>query len=99
MRASALTPGGTDVLLIPCPNCGERDESEFDYGGRAIALPALDASISDWHQALHLSSDTEDCIDENWYHAGGCECWIRVNRNLLSHEIGQFGAVKPEDRQ
>jgi sarcosine oxidase subunit delta len=84
------------VLLIPCPNCGPRDESEFDYGGRAIALPRLDASLDDWHQALHLGADSERRIDEHWYHAAGCECWIRVSRDLFSHEIGEVGATIDE---
>jgi heterotetrameric sarcosine oxidase delta subunit len=75
------------MLLIPCPHCGARDESEFDYGGRALALPALDAATSAWHQALHLGNDSEDCADEYWYHAAGCERWIRLRRNLANHEF------------
>ncbi len=28
------------MLLIPCPNCGPRDETEFHYGGQAhVRLP------------------------------------------------------------
>ncbi len=90
--ASAPTPGGIDVLLIPCPNCGPRDESEFDYGGRAIALPPLQSASDDWHQALHLSCDTDRRIDEHWYHAGGCECWIRVSRDLFTHDISEVAS-------
>jgi heterotetrameric sarcosine oxidase delta subunit len=75
------------MLLIPCPNCGERDESEFDYGGRAINYPELEAPAGDWHRALHLRDNQPDDIEELWYHAGGCECWIRLTRNLLNHEI------------
>jgi len=80
------------MLLIPCPHCGERDESEFDYGGRALALPALDASGDEWHQALHLGNDSEDCVDEYWYHAGGCECWIRLRRSLSNHAFVEPGS-------
>lgn len=75
------------MLLIPCPHCGERDESEFDYGGRAVALPELDAAPDEWHRALHLGNDNEDCVDEYWYHIAGCECWIRLRRNLSSHDF------------
>ena len=85
--ASALTRGDTDMLLIPCPHCGERDESEFDYGGRALILPGLDAPTSDWHQALHLGNDSEDCADEFWYHFAGCERWFQLRRNLSSHDF------------
>jgi sarcosine oxidase subunit delta len=75
------------MLLIPCPHCGARDESEFDYGGRAIAFPALDATLQAWHQAVHLGCDGERTAEEYWYHAAGCERWIQVTRDLLSHEI------------
>ena len=84
---SVLTRGGTDMLLIPCPHCGDRDESEFDYGGRAIALPALVATAEEWHQALHLGNDNEDTADEYWYHQAGCEKWIRLRRDLSTHEF------------
>jgi len=75
------------MLLIPCPNCGKRDECEFDYGGRAIQYPELEAPPADWHRVLHLRDNQQDDIEEFWYHAAGCECWIRLRRNLLSHEI------------
>ena len=75
------------MLLIPCPHCGERDESEFDYGGRAVALPRLNAAPDEWHQALHLGNNNEDCVDEYWYHHAGCERWIRLRRNLSNHDF------------
>lgn len=96
MPASALIRGGINMLLIPCPNCGPRDESEFDYGGPAIALPTLEASTSDWHQALHLSSTTDQRIDEHWYHSAGCECWIRISRDLVTHEINDAATCSDE---
>jgi len=34
-----------DMIRIKCPYCGERDHSEFTYGGDAsIKYPSLDAS-------------------------------------------------------
>jgi sarcosine oxidase subunit delta len=84
------------MLLIPCPNCGARDESEFDYGGPAIAFPALEASTSDWHQALHAGDATGERIDEHWYHSGGCECWIRISRNSVTHEIDDAASGNEE---
>ena len=87
MPVSVLIPGAIDMLLIPCPHCGTRDESEFDYGGRAIEFPGLDAATSAWHEALHLGNDSADYADEYWYHGAGCERWIQLRRNLLSHDF------------
>ena len=75
------------MLLIPCPNCGTRDESEFDYGGRAVSYPALNAAASQWHEVVHLRNNPQGEIDEYWFHAAGCESWIKINRSLVTHEI------------
>ncbi len=77
------------MLLIPCPYCGERDQSEFHYGGRAIQYPEISesADIQSWHQLLHQRKYSSDRIRELWYHQSGCECWFEVTRNLLSHEF------------
>lgn len=75
------------MLLIPCPHCGDRDESEFNYGGRTLDFPALTATTREWHQAVHLSPDNAEWADECWYHYAGCERWIRLRRNLSTHEF------------
>ena len=39
---------GTEMLLIECPWCGQRDESEFSYAGEAhIARPLETEKLSD----------------------------------------------------
>ena len=41
------------MIRIKCPYCGERDHSEFSYGGDAsIKYPALDASEAEWTEAI-----------------------------------------------
>ena len=43
------------MIRINCPFCGERDHSEFGYGGDAsIEYPTLDAPMEDWHDAIFL---------------------------------------------
>ncbi len=41
------------MIRIKCPYCGERDHSEFSYGGEAhIIRLVLDASESEWTEAI-----------------------------------------------
>ena len=41
------------MIRIKCPYCGERDHSEFTYGGDAsIKYPELDASVKEWVKAI-----------------------------------------------
>ena len=77
------------MLLINCPCCGERDQSEFSYGGRSTNYPALDSSASreEWHRAIHLHDGSQKVIREYWYHEFGCEQWIEIFRNVDSHEM------------
>lgn len=75
------------MLLIPCPNCGERDENEFYYGGRAIQYPLLDGPGSDWYINLYQRDNSAETIEEFWYHQSGCECWFKMTRNLFTHEF------------
>ena len=45
-----------NMIRIKCPYCGERDHSEFTYGGDAsIKYPSLDASESEWTDAIFFS--------------------------------------------
>ncbi|NKB63655.1 MAG: FAD-dependent oxidoreductase [Gammaproteobacteria bacterium] len=83
------------MLLLPCPHCGNRDESEFDYGGRSVEMPALEAATMDWHQTLHTRKPMEEWVEEFWFHTAGCERWVRLWRNPITHEfasefIGKF---------
>ena len=75
------------MLLIPCPHCGPRDQSEFSYGGLRSPLPALDAPTRDWHAAVHHRPGAASLCEELWYHDAGCECWITVRRDLATHDI------------
>ena len=77
------------MLLIPCPYCGERDESEFSYGGSSRDYPTLDEdhSIDDWYKSVYLPKLDQNTLREYWYHNAGCEQWVEVKRNLFTHEI------------
>ncbi|MFS4583649.1 sarcosine oxidase subunit delta [Phaeobacter sp. C3_T13_0] len=75
------------MLLIHCPHCGPREQSEFSYGGIRSPLPALDGSTSHWHMAVHLRPGAQAVCEELWYHEAGCECWITLRRDQRTHEF------------
>lgn len=82
------------MLLIPCPHCGERDESEFTAGGDANRpMPPLDGTgdIERWHGYLHLRGNPRGRHVEFWHHTFGCERWLKVERDTVDHRV--FGAV------
>ena len=76
------------MIRINCPFCGERDHSEFTYGGDgAIIYPPLDASMEEWHDAVFMRENLCGVQLETWHHINGCRMWLLVERDTLSHEI------------
>jgi len=78
------------MLLINCPFCGERDESEFSCGGEAhIARPLVHNKLSDTEFAeyLFLRDNPKGVFIERWSHVSGCRRWFNMVRDTLSHEI------------
>ena len=78
------------MLLIRCPWCGDRDETEFSYGGQAeIAYPADPGALDDgqWAQYLFVRDNPKGAFRERWVHTHGCRRWFEVTRDTLTHEI------------
>lgn len=78
------------MLLIECPWCGARDESEFAYGGEAhIARPEDPEKLSDkdWADYLFMRKNTKGVFQERWMHRHGCRRWFNMVRDTYSHKI------------
>lgn len=78
------------MLLIPCPWCGPRDETEFRYGGQAgIAYPPDPEALSDaeWADFLFMRDNPKGDFHERWMHAAGCRRWFNVVRSTVDHRI------------
>jgi sarcosine oxidase subunit delta len=76
------------MIRINCPFCGERDHSEFTYGGDAtIVYPALDGSVDEWHDAVFMRENIRGMQSETWHHVNGCRMWLVVERDTMTHEI------------
>ena len=77
------------MLLIPCPWCGPRDETEFACGGEAhIARPTDPEKLSDAEWArlpLHARATRKGVHHERWMHRLGCRRWFNVARNTVTH--------------
>ena len=90
------------MLLIHCPYCGPRDETEFSYGGEAdIARPTEPDALSDaeWADYVFMRTNAKGRFKEQWVHSHGCGRWFTMVRNTVTHEHGEtgvFGGVEPE---
>jgi heterotetrameric sarcosine oxidase delta subunit len=80
------------MFLIPCPWCGERDETEFRCHGEAhIARPQQPAALSDarWADYLFMRSNPKGVHFERWRHVHGCGRWFNAARDTVSDRILQ----------
>lgn len=92
------------MLLIPCPWCGPRPDSEFSAGGEAhLVRPADPASLSDeeWGRYLYFRNNAKGLQRERWSHTHGCRRWFNMARDTVTHEIKEvypMGARPAEDK-
>ena len=78
------------MLIIPCPWCGPRDQTEFRFGGEAVVLrpPRPDeCSNEEWANYLYYRENLKGTQQERWLHAFGCRQWFVLQRDTVSHEI------------
>ncbi len=78
------------MLLITCPWCGEREETEFRHGGQAgVPYPADPESLSDvdWAEYLFFRDNPKGAFAERWVHTHGCRRWFSVVRNTVTSEF------------
>ncbi len=81
------------MLLIHCPWCGPREQTEFSYGGEAqIARPEDPDALSDaeWADYLFVRKNTRGRYLEQWAHSAGCRRWFNVERDTVTNEIFSF---------
>ena len=77
------------MLLIACPYCGPRNDSEFTPGGEAhIARPDLTVNDEKWGEYLYFRENVKGMQTERWFHAYGCRRWFNVVRDTVTNEIG-----------
>jgi sarcosine oxidase subunit delta len=82
------------MLRIPCPWCGERDESEFRYRGDASRVrPDAEAGGAAFNAYVYERDNPCGWHQEWWLHVGGCRKLLKVLRHTVSHEIGSVAAA------
>lgn len=77
-------------MLIRCPWCGERDQSEFTHGGDAAAARPADPdamSLDDWLAGIYWRTNPEGPHAELWQHSAGCRAWFTALRDTVTHEV------------
>ena len=75
------------MLLIDCPWCGPRAETEFRHGGEAhLARPAAPGELDDhaWSEHLFVRQNPRGLHAERWNHQHGCQRWFNAIRDTFT---------------
>ena len=84
------------MLLITCPHCGPRAQTEFVYERTVDAIVQPDAAPAEAMAALFTRTNPRGIDEEMWRHTYGCRAWLAMTRDRMSHEIKAVRAIGPE---
>ncbi len=73
-------------FLMHCPHCGERDVTEFRYGGQMIPAVKTNGFSSNLPEAQH----------ERWYHRLGCRRWLAAERDVRTNTVVRTSRLEEE---
>jgi heterotetrameric sarcosine oxidase delta subunit len=86
------------MLLLTCPWCGPRNETEYHHGGQGhVAYPENPAELTDaeWGEYLFVRDNPKGPSAERWVHSTGCRRWFNVVRDTTTYEV--LAIYRPQD--
>ncbi len=84
------------MLLISCPHCGPRAQSEFSYERTVDSIVQPAALVEEAMERLFTRANPPGVDDEIWRHSFGCRAWLVMTRHRATHEITAIRAAGPE---
>jgi heterotetrameric sarcosine oxidase delta subunit len=85
-------------FLLTCPNCGEREVTDFAFGGEAIPRPKSRPSERELNTYNYFRRNVAGVQREWWYHRSGCRAWFLADRDTTSNEVSWVGLPGSNDR-
>lgn len=77
------------MMNIPCPFCGPRNETEFQFGG-PVKPDRPDPNVvseEEWTAYLTRVPNPLGPVQERWWHVKGCGTWLTIWRDTRTHDI------------
>jgi heterotetrameric sarcosine oxidase delta subunit len=75
------------TFLVPCPNCGPREATEFSFGGESIRRPPSESSMAELARYLYQRTNARGSQTEWWYHRDGCRRWFLAVRDTATNHV------------
>ena len=81
-------------FLLNCPNCGEREITDFAFGGEAVPRPEAKPSQRELNVYNYFRRNRAGMQREWWYHRSGCHQWFLVDRDTRTNEVHWVGVER-----
>ena len=78
------------MLLLKCPCCGERPETEFMVLGEALRPRPRDPSAlsdAEWADYINARRNIRGRHEERWWHFRSCSVIFTITRDTVTHRI------------
>lgn len=77
------------AIMIPCPNCGRRPNSEFWFGGELPrrVTPGQEIDPEEDFNRVWMHDNAFGPQKERWFHWAGCRRWLTLVRDTRTNEI------------
>ena len=72
-------------IKVPCLNCGQRDHTEFTFGGELRPMDAWDPDED--FRRVYLRENAPGEQEERWFHLFGCRRWLELRRDTRTNAI------------
>jgi heterotetrameric sarcosine oxidase delta subunit len=78
-------------FLLTCPNCGEREVTDFAYGGEVVPRPSSKPSERELNAYNYFRRNVAGVQREWWYHRSGCRAWFLADRDTTTNAVHWVG--------
>ena len=73
--------------MITCPNCGEREVTDFSFGGEVVPRPKSKPSERELNAYNYFRVNVAGIQREWWYHRSGCRAWFLADRDTTTNDV------------
>ena len=74
-------------FVLSCPNCGDREVTDFQYGGEVVPRPSERPKRRELAVYNYFRRNAAGVQREWWYHRAGCRTWFLAERDTRTNEV------------
>ena len=78
-------------FLLTCPYCGEREVTDFSFGGEVVRRPRAKPTERELNTYNYFRRNVAGVQREWWYHRSGCREWFLAERDTTTNAVSWVG--------